>query len=217
MLMTSGTFLEIIYRFLLSNLGIHEKLPESTAHLDYTRLTGPSIRIFNRIIKYMEKHQISSITEFLGESNIEHYEVVSKEKHHKIQVINDQKFRDVLRLVEIIPFGEDLNEEVSDFLAINDDFEDLLMINKLKRSLKDIKNSPFFQYFGTRRKRGWLNNIEKNEEDVGDLKTPKMIRSVTWKKSKVVSKQDSLKSTIEEKNKVFKNEDIGRLDNLLFL
>ena len=61
--------------FLLNNLGIEEKLPKSTLQLDYKRLKGPEIRIFNRIIRYVNDHLDFDDKEFavklIGEHNIE--------------------------------------------------------------------------------------------------------------------------------------------------
>ena len=190
-------------RFFLSNLGIEEKLPKSTAHLDYIKLKGPSIRIFNRIIKHMETNNIENIQDLLGEDNIENYEVISREKLHQIQVISEQKLRDVLREIEVIRFGEDLDEEFTDFLSLNDEFSDLIMVSKLKRSLKDIKNCDYFNYFGINR---------RNEEDVdsGPRKSSKVIRSLSRKIPEHSSEKSiSLKSTIEEKHRKVDSQEIA--------
>lgn len=49
------------------------------------------------------------------------------------------KLRDLLRNYGIIPFGEDLDEDFQDFLSLNDEFEDILLISKLKKSIKEIR------------------------------------------------------------------------------
>jgi hypothetical protein len=62
-------------RFLLSNLGIDEKLPKSTKYLDYSNLKGPMIRIFNRIIQHIKKNPCPNnedeVIYFVGQNNIE--------------------------------------------------------------------------------------------------------------------------------------------------
>lgn len=127
-------------RYYMSKLGITEELPKSTRHLDYTKLKGPAIRVFNSIIQYMDVNNVNSVIELIGEDIIDDYEVVSKDKQHKIQVISSMKLRNRLRDIGVIPFGEELIDEFIDFLALNDEFEDLIMFNKLARSLKDVKN-----------------------------------------------------------------------------
>lgn len=59
-------------------MGITENLPESNKHLDYSSLGFGSIRLFNKIIEYMDRHHIDTVEEFLGKDNIDHYEVVSQ-------------------------------------------------------------------------------------------------------------------------------------------
>jgi hypothetical protein len=193
-------------RYYMSKLGITEDLPKSTRHLDYTKLKGPTIRVFNSIIQYMDINHIYSIIELIGEDNIDSYEVVSKEKQHKIQVISSKTLRNKLREIGIIPFGEDLNDDFIDFLVLNDEFEDLIMLNKLTRSLKDIGNCEYFQYFGTDRKK---------DDDVTtpNKNMPKLSRSLSrTDNDKTFKKTLSLKSTIEERKKTvdfdqLKNED----------
>ena len=64
---------------ILADIGVVDQLPSSTSKLDFTKLTGPSIRLFNKINTYLEKNQlVDQIEIFIGESNLEAYEVVSK-------------------------------------------------------------------------------------------------------------------------------------------
>ena len=75
------------------------------------------------------------------------------------------KLRDLLRNYGIIPFGEDLDEDFQDFLSLNDEFEDILLISKLKKSIKEIRKWKYFQYFGTIRRDE--NDILSNDEKKG--------------------------------------------------
>ena len=121
-------------RHYLNCLGVDEKLPESTPHLNYASLNGPTIRLFNLIIEYMQVKQLDSVEDFLGIENIEKYSIVSKSKNHQVSIIHVNKLRDILRNAGIIPFGEDILEEFQEFLSLNDEFDELIMINKFKKS-----------------------------------------------------------------------------------
>lgn len=71
----------------LSEMGIKEILPKSNKHMDYSTLDIGSIRLFNKIIEYMDSHQIESMDEFVGVENLEFFEVVSQRKTEKIKII----------------------------------------------------------------------------------------------------------------------------------
>lgn len=55
-----------VLREIMENLGIVEDIPPSTKHIDYNKLEGQSIRIFNRIIKYMKKNEILGMLSVLN-------------------------------------------------------------------------------------------------------------------------------------------------------
>lgn len=65
-------------RHYLNLLGVDESLPEQNAYLNFSTLKGPAIRIFNRIIKFINEHKLNSIEELIGQDNIEEYNVESK-------------------------------------------------------------------------------------------------------------------------------------------
>ena len=108
----------------------------------------------------------------------------------KVSIIHEDKFRNILRQLKIIPYGIDLNEEFSEFLSLNDNFCHLIMINKLKISISSIQNCEYFQLFG----------IEKrNESDV----------------SHAASKFSKLKTFNYSVNKKVENSKFGRLKSVL--
>ena len=197
------------FRFYLSKLGIEEKLPKSNSQMDYTVLRGPAIRIFNRILKYMEDHGVSPVEKLLQNEDItETYEVISKDKVHNIEVVNTIQFRDFLRKIGIINFGEELDEEFCDFIVINEEFDHLIMMKKLKKALKDIKNSEYFSYFGTKKRMEIELNTKKK-------KTSRIMRSLSRPdQEKNLNKSLSLKSVIEEKINEVKIEEIENGDLL---
>lgn len=47
-------------------------------------------------------------------------------------MIDYLKFRTFLRDINVIPFGEDIEEEFQTFLALSSSREDLIMLRKLK-------------------------------------------------------------------------------------
>ncbi|CAI2365025.1 unnamed protein product [Moneuplotes crassus] len=132
----------------LANYGCYELFPKSNKHINYRRMDGATIRIFNRIIAIMDREKHETIEDFLGESNITYIEVVSPSRTEKIGVVNHLKFRGILRDKAVIPYGEDLDEELQVLLCLNSNREDLLMLRKMKKILKDIKETLFFNNFG---------------------------------------------------------------------
>jgi len=76
----------------LEEMGIKEKLPTSNKHLDYSHLDVASVRLVNKINKYMEENKVATLEDFLGEFNIENYEVVSSNKTEKIKIIHNKRY-----------------------------------------------------------------------------------------------------------------------------
>ena len=97
-------------------LGIDERLPKSSPHLNFKILKGETIRLLNKIIEYMNVNKIDTVEEFWGVDNIES------------NTIHWIKLRGILRDYKIIPFGEELNEDFIDFLSVNEDYSDLIHI-----------------------------------------------------------------------------------------
>ena len=59
---TSSGFLEMKQlEIVFGELGVSEKRPKSTNFLDYEKLSLGSIRLFNRIIKYLGENDFSSL------------------------------------------------------------------------------------------------------------------------------------------------------------
>ena len=54
------------------------------------------------------------------------------QNNHQVDIIQSIKLRDILRNYKIIPFGEDLNEDFTNFISLSDDFWELIFINKFK-------------------------------------------------------------------------------------
>lgn len=94
----------------LSEIGIKENLPPSNKQLDYTYLDFDSIRLFNKINRFLDEKQIPSVEELIGEQNFEAYEVVSATKTSKLQIIHISKLAKILVEKELFPPGHDLPE-----------------------------------------------------------------------------------------------------------
>ena len=109
--------IKIIQDF-LSDLGIKEDLPVKTKHMDFSTLEPEDIRIFNKIIQYMEVNQIDGVANFLKEENIDTIKCIGKSKEEVIQIIEDNKFREVLRDKGILHYGEEMSETLTQFLEI---------------------------------------------------------------------------------------------------
>lgn len=139
---------------IMNDLGISENLPPSNKHMDYKKLEGPSIRIFNRIINYMKTNEIMDIINFLNKENLDLIEVVGKDKQDTIETIQALKLRDILRDKDIINYGEELDDNFIEFLEVSPQYNDIIMIRKLKKAIKQIKECKYFQYFGDEKRVG---------------------------------------------------------------
>ena len=126
-------------KILLENLGIWEDIPKSSKHLDYSKLEPNSIRLFNKIIKYMKESNISDLDEFIGQENIESVQIFSRTKEDKIDVLKSSTLKTILKDKNILNNGEDLDENFIEFLEVSSNCEDTLMIRKFKKALSQIK------------------------------------------------------------------------------
>ena len=119
----------------LKTLGIEDEMPPYNKHLDYKKLKSSSIRLFNKIFQRMNEIEAETVIEFLGPSNIEYIQIVTKDKKEAIEVISNYKLREVLREQGVINYGVDLDDEFLEFVALD---EDTCAIRKLKRAIREI-------------------------------------------------------------------------------
>ena len=146
-------------KILLENLGIWEDIPESSKHLDYSKLEPNSIRLFNKIIKNMKESNISDPDEFIGQENIESVQIFSKTKEDKIDVLKTSTLKTILKDKKILNHWEDLDENFIEFLEVSSNYEDTLMMRKFRKALLQIKSSKYFSYFGTCTRNGGENQL----------------------------------------------------------
>lgn len=96
---------------LLSNLDICDEKPESNKHLDYSKITANTIRIFNKIDHDMIQLGIKEVADFIGKKNLEQLDVEIKGQVQQLEVVRPTKLADVLREKGIINYGQDLDED----------------------------------------------------------------------------------------------------------
>lgn len=96
---------------LLSNLGIEDEKPASNKHLDYSKLSGEAIRIFNKINHDMNEHNLDELEDFLGKQNLDKIEAVIGGKTQTLDVLTATKLKDILKDKGIINYGQDLDDD----------------------------------------------------------------------------------------------------------
>ena len=133
---------------IMKELKINEDIPPPSKYLDFSKLTGNSIRIFNKIINYMQNNKINEIESFVGKEKIDIIDFVSQKKQDSIQTITSEVFWDILLSKDIIRFKDELDENIIDFLSVGEQYPDILMIRKLKRTIKNIEKWKYFSFFG---------------------------------------------------------------------
>ena len=121
------------------SFGINEDYPTNNRHLDYSTLTGPAIRTFNKIIKYMNESNTTDIMSIIPKNLIRKITCISKSKEEIIDYITSSDLEDVFRSKNILKRSENLNQEIIDFTEINQNWENMIMIRKLRRCITDIK------------------------------------------------------------------------------
>lgn len=95
----------------------------------------------------MDENDIEDVEDFIGKGLISIIEVVSSNKKEDIQVVDANKFSDLLLNKYIVE--DELNEGLQILLALSVDNLDILMIRKIRKWVKDFKRVRFFKYFGT--------------------------------------------------------------------
>ena len=133
---------------ILEELDIKEDIPKASRNFDYKSLTAPDIRTMNKIVEYMEEHDIEDIDEFIGKGNISIIEVISSDRKEDIKIVNADVF--LKTLIEKSLVEDELSEGLQIFLAVSVDNLDILMIRKIRKWVKDFKRVKFFKYFGTK-------------------------------------------------------------------
>jgi len=113
---------------ILGDLGIKEDIPVSTPQIDFSKLEGQTVRICNKIIRYMRAYDITDVSKLIQRDEIELFNVVSKTKEHVIQTIQVSKFKDILKSKDIIKHGDDIDEKFLEFLQVSPAHEDIIVI-----------------------------------------------------------------------------------------
>jgi hypothetical protein len=104
---------------LLTKIGIEDEKPRSSKHLDYSKITGPTIRIFNSLNHNMNKLGQEDLTDFLEEKNLGFIDAEIGGHTQKLLVIDQIKLRKVLQEKMIINYGQDLDEDfIGKFIII---------------------------------------------------------------------------------------------------
>ena len=96
---------------LLTNLDIWDEKPLSSKHLDYSKITANTVRIFNKIHHDMVQQELTEVADFIGKQNIEKLEVEIGGSLQQLEVIHANKLGDVLRDKGVINYGQDLDED----------------------------------------------------------------------------------------------------------
>jgi hypothetical protein len=117
---------------ILEELMIKEDIPAPSKNFNYKHLTAPDIRLMNKVVQYMEEHNIEEIEDFVGKERIKLIEVVGNKKKEDIQVINAHDFLQSLIEKNLID-DDELNEGLQMFFAISVDNMDKLMVRKIKK------------------------------------------------------------------------------------
>ena len=124
----------------MATFKIREHIPEDTKFLKYSCLRGKDIRIVNRLIYYLRKHEIS-LKNLL--SGIIYKQSVVSKNSSKEKTIELWKANDLYNLFKKLKLckGIELEENLQHLLCLSTDQFDLIMINKLVKVIQDFEQS----------------------------------------------------------------------------
>ena len=71
--------------------------------------------------------------------------MVAKHREEVIEVIDAMKFQNLLKSKEIIEYGDEINDTFIEFLSVSKEYSEIIMLRKLKKALKEIKNWGYFE------------------------------------------------------------------------
>lgn len=117
---------------ILEELMIKEDIPAPSKNFNYKHLTAPDIRLMNKVVQYLDEHNMEEIDDFIGKERIKLIEVVGNKKKEDIQVVNAHDFLQTLVEKNLID-DDELNEGLQMFFAISVDNMDKLMVRKIKK------------------------------------------------------------------------------------
>ena len=81
----------------LKRLGIVEDMPPASKYMNYDKLSGREIRIFNKINNYMQTHNIADVLGIFSPGDTYKIVVQAKDKQEEIDVIHEDKLEAVLK------------------------------------------------------------------------------------------------------------------------
>ena len=81
----------------LKRLGIVEDMPPASKYMNYDKLSGREIRIFNKINNYMQTHNITDVLDIFSPGDTYKIVVQAKDKEEEIDVIHEDKLEAVLK------------------------------------------------------------------------------------------------------------------------
>ena len=106
-------------------------MPVNRKYIDYTKLDGPRIRLFNKINENLTRENYG-IIDFIGLESIEKLNLISSNKKYHLQVVKVSTFAKILRDKRIICYGQDVDEEFLDLITVSLSCDNYVHISKLK-------------------------------------------------------------------------------------
>lgn len=83
---------------LLKNLGIEDEKPQSNKHLDYSKISGSTIRIFNKLNHDMNEQSVEDLGDFIGPNNFQYIDAIIAGKSQRLEVIDPTTLRRILQV-----------------------------------------------------------------------------------------------------------------------
>lgn len=136
----------------LADLGIKENIPKSDRHFSFEILEPVDIRLFNRIINYLNFNEVDRFDKILKPEYISTVHLISKNKEQEVKVISFNSLQKFLKEVKIMKPSEDLSDTFTEFLELSHENSELCMIRKITKALSLIEKSKYYRYFGTKRR-----------------------------------------------------------------
>lgn len=121
-------------------LGIREDIPAVYHGMNFSTLTGPAIRVVNRILKYMSERNLQDSRSLLEPCGFKTVTVVSKKGERRIETVALSDFETFLKQNKIIDYGEHVDDRLVELFQLSNDHDDMLVVNRVEKVLSNVSS-----------------------------------------------------------------------------
>jgi hypothetical protein len=135
---------------MMSEFGVYEKIPKDRQTLTFSQLDTKGIQLINKIVKYIETNN-SSVDKMFGSMYFQIDIKTNEGESFLIDAIKAQDFWTQLKECELRKSLMQI-ECLIFFFCVSQEFTEYMMVNKIKKAVKEFASSTYFKSFGTKKR-----------------------------------------------------------------